>query len=135
MKPDGTQSTATSLTMLRQALAFLIDMALITFPVFIHVSLETLAWAGALWLLYIPMAEYFFGRTLGMAAVGTRILGLDGGRVPASAVVRRFVARFSMVWGIVGWLTLLTHFRIAEGYIILRKGESIADLKIANDDA
>jgi len=130
MKATEDQMTATSLTLLWQALAFLIDMLVIIFPMFIYPSPWTMMSVMLMWLLYIPLAEYYYGRTLGMLAVGTRILGLDGGHVPYSAVRRRLVARFSMVWGVVGWLSLFMHLRIAEGYIILRKGETVQDLRL-----
>jgi len=118
------QMTATSLTMFRQLLAFLVDMGLMSLPVWIHPCIETVIWFMLVWFLYIPLAEYFYGRTLGMVLLKTRIFGFDGVKVPWSAVSRRHVARISMLWGVLGWLTLITQFRIAEGYIIMHDSET-----------
>jgi len=59
-------------------------------------------WVVLAWSIYFPVAEYFYGRTFGMKFVKTRIFGVDGGKVPWSAVSRRHVARISMFWGILG---------------------------------
>jgi len=60
MKATKDQSTATSITMLWQALAFLIDMLVITFPMFLYPSPWTMMWVMLMWLLYIPLAEYYY---------------------------------------------------------------------------
>jgi len=124
MREEEIQETASSLTMLRQMVAFAVDMLLMMLPMFLYPSVWMLMWVMVAWLLYIPIAEYYYGQTLGMRLVGTRIYGVDGGKVPWSAVSRRHQARFSMFWGVVGWLTLVLGMRIAEGYIILHKDET-----------
>jgi len=124
MREEEVQETASSLTMLRQMVAFAVDMLLMMVPVFLFQSVWAVMGFIVLWLLYIPIAEYYYGQTLGMRLVGTRIYGVDGGKVPWSAVSRRHQARFSMFWGVVGWLTLVLGMRIAEGYIILHKDET-----------
>ena len=125
MREEEIQETASSLTMLRQVVAFAVDMLLMMLPIFLYLSVWMLKWVMVVWLLYIPIAEYYYGQTLGMRLVGTRIYGVDGGKVPLSAISRRHLARFSMVWGVVGWLTLVLGMRIAEGYIILHKDETV----------
>lgn len=115
--------TASRPTLLRQAVGFGLDLALICLPVFVHPGFVTIGLMLVLWFLYIPLCEYRYGRTLGMAMVGTRIHAIDGGEAPLSAVLRRHLGRISLVWGVVGWLSLFAGFRIAEDYLVLREGE------------
>ena len=56
---------------LKQAVAFCIDLVLVSLPLVIAPSVEIFPLFALLWFLYIPLSEYYFAQTLGMWVVGT----------------------------------------------------------------
>jgi uncharacterized RDD family membrane protein YckC len=91
---------------MKQVVAFTIDLTLVSLPLIIAPSVEILPLFALLWYLYIPLSEYFFSQTIGMKLMGTRIVNASDmqSRVALGTVLRRQIARISMMLGVIGWL-------------------------------
>ena len=75
-----------------------------------------------LWVLYIPLGEYFYSQTIGMKIVGTKIYSnLDKSKVPFKTVLRRHIGRISLVWGVLGWCLLFFGKQFSNDYVIVYK--------------
>ena len=95
---------------IKQFFAFCIDILIVSLPLLIHPSLDSFAIFIVIWFLYIPFSEYIFAQTLGMKIVGTKIYASTKSlsKVRFITVLRRQIARISMFWGIIAWLSLLS---------------------------
>ena len=95
---------------IKQFFAFVIDIILISLVLVIYPSIVSLIIFSILWFFYIPFCEYIFGQTLGMKIVGTKIFAATSPLYPVRfiSIFRRHIARVSIVWGIIGWLSLFT---------------------------
>jgi uncharacterized RDD family membrane protein YckC len=107
---------------IKQAIAFTIDLALVSLPLIIAPSLEILPLFALLWYLYIPLCEYYFSQTLGMKILGTKIVSADiQSNVALGTALRRQIARISMIWGVIGWLFMFIGKQYASDYVIIDK--------------
>ena len=106
---------------MKQAVTFGIDLFLVSLPLIIAPSVETFPLFALLWFLYIPLCEYYFSRTLGMSFIGTRIVNASDmqSRVAIGTVLRRQIARISMMWGVVGWLFMFLGKQYVSDYAIV----------------
>ena len=106
---------------LKQALAFSIDLGLVSLPLLIAPSLEILPFFTLLWYLYIPLCEYYFSQTLGMRVVGTRILSTKDmqSHIELGTAFRRQIARIGFIWGVFGWLFLFFEKQYIADYVIV----------------
>jgi hypothetical protein len=95
---------------IKQFFAFCIDFIIVSLPLLIYPSLESFAIFAIVWFLYIPLSEYFFSQTIGMKILGTKIYASSKplSKVRFITVLRRQIARISLFWGIIGWLSLLS---------------------------
>ena len=93
---------------IKQALAFCIDLGIVSLPLIIAPSLESFALFVLLWVLYIPLSEFYFTQTVGMRLVGTRIYASSESGRPISfaTAVRRHIARIGLLWGVLGWFLM-----------------------------
>ena len=114
-------SKNSKLIAIKQAIAFSIDLVLVSLPLIIAPSLEILPLFTLLWNLYIPLCEHYFSQTIGMKIVGTRILNTSDmqSHVSLGTVFRRQIARISMMWGVVGWLFMFVGKQYVSDYIIV----------------
>ena len=115
------RETKTKLIAMKQALAFCIDLFLVSLPLIIVPSTEIFPLFALLWFLYIPLSEYYFSQTLGMKLVGTRIVNANDMQscVALGTVLRRQIARISMVWGVIGWLFMFFGKQYVSDYAIV----------------
>ena len=106
---------------MKQAVAFGIDLFLISLPLIIAPSVEIFPLFALLWFLYIPLSEYYFSQTLGMKPVGTLIVNASDiqSRVLLGTVFRRQIARISMVWGVIGWLFMFFGKQYMSDYAVV----------------
>ena len=106
---------------MKQAVAFGIDLFLVSLPLIIAPSVETFPLFALLWFLYIPLSEYYFSQTLGMKPVGTLIVNASDiqSRVLLGTVFRRQIARISMVWGVIGWLFMFFGKQYMSDYAVV----------------
>lgn len=118
---------------MKQAVAFTIDLFLISLPLIIAPSIEIFPLFTLLWFLYIPLSEYYFSQTLGMKLMGTRIVNASDmqSRVALGTVFRRQIARIGMMWGVVGWLFMFFGKQYVSDYAIV--DEKYSSIEI-NDD-
>lgn len=95
---------------IKQFFAFCIDIIMVSLPLLIYPSLESLAIFTILWFLYIPLSEYIFGQTFGMKIVGNKIYASTSPlyKVRFITILRRQIAKIGMFWGIIGWISLLS---------------------------
>ena len=105
---------------IKQALAFCVDLALVSLPLLIAPSLEILPLFALLWYLYIPLMEYYKSQTFGMMLIGTRIVNSNDkeSRIALGTAFRRQLARVSMMWGVLGWLFLFFSKQYIADYVI-----------------
>lgn len=126
-------------TTIKQALAFLIDMVLISTPMFIaiilfsDISVETALLILAIpWLFYIPYAEWAFAQTLGMKMLNIAIVNIQMtdemqtiikpyniNRIAAKTAYRRHLARVSLIWGTIAWLLALFGKQFFDDYQVV----------------
>jgi len=106
---------------MKQTIAFCIDLFLVSLPLIIAPSIKALLIFELLWVLYIPLSEYFFSQTLGMKLIGTRIVKATDmqDHVTFKTVFRRHIARISMMWGVFGWFFLFFGEQLVKDYIIV----------------
>jgi len=92
---------------IKQLFAFCIDIVIVSLVLIIYPSITSFFIFAFLWFFYIPFCEYVFGQTLGMKLVGTKIHAATKPHYPVRliSVFRRHIARISIVWGIIGWLS------------------------------
>jgi len=111
---------------IKQALAFCVDLALVSLPLLIAPSLEILPLFALLWYLYIPLMEYYKSQTFGMMLMGTRIVHSNDkeSHIALGTAFRRQLARVSMMWGVVGWLFLFVGKQYITDYAIIDKNYS-----------
>lgn len=105
---------------LKQAFAFFIDLMLVSLPLIIAPSVEIFPLFALLWLLYIPLSEYYFNRTLGMKIVGTYIYASleDKSSIAFTTALRRHIARIGFLWGVVGWFLMFLGKPYKTDYLI-----------------
>jgi uncharacterized RDD family membrane protein YckC len=106
---------------IKQAIAFSIDLALVSLPLIIAPSIEIFPLFALLWFLYIPLGEYYFTQTVGMKIMGTHIVNANDrqSRVPLGTVLRRQIARIGMMWGVIGWLFMFVGKQYVSDYAIV----------------
>ena len=106
---------------LKQALAFSIDLSIVSFPLIVAPSLEILPFFALIWYLYIPLSEYYFSKTIGMKLVGTKIMCANDmqSHIDLGTAFRRQIARISMMWGIAGWLFLFAGKQYVSDYVVI----------------
>ena len=113
---------------MKQAVAFTIDLVLVSLLLIIAPSVDIFPLFALLWFLYIPLSEYYFSQTLGMKLMGTCIVNASDIQscVALSTVLRRQIARIGMMWGVVGWLFMFFGKQYVSDYAIVdRKYSSI----------
>ena len=106
---------------MKQIVAFGIDLFLVSLPLILAPSIGVFPLFALLWFWYIPLSEYYFSRTLGMKLLGTRIVNANDmqSRVALGTVLRRQIARISMVWGVVGWIFMFLCKQYMNDYAII----------------
>jgi len=89
---------------IKQAVAFCIDLSIVSSPLVIDPSVEIFPLFALLWFSYIPLSEYYFSQTLGMKLVGTHIYAShkEKNRISLGTATRRHIARIGFLWGVVG---------------------------------
>ncbi len=108
---------------IQQLFAFVIDLFLISLPLIVMSNMTGASIFWFLWTFYIPLSEYMYGQTIGMKIVGTKIYSnLDKSKLSFKTVLRRHIARISLVWGVVGWCLLFFGIQFSNDYIIIYKG-------------
>jgi len=105
---------------LKQALAFCIDLGIVSLPLILFPSVEIFPLFALLWFLYIPLSEYYFKQTLGMRFVGTRIYAsLDTQEhISFGTTARRHIARIGFFWGVIGWFLMFLGKPYHTDYVI-----------------
>jgi len=108
---------------IKQALAFCIDLSLVSLPLILAPSVEVFPLFALLWYLYIPFMEYYKSQTFGMMLMGTRIVNSNNkeSHIALGTAFRRQLARVSMIWGVVGWLFLFFSKQYIADYAIVDK--------------
>ena len=107
---------------IQQLFAFIIDIFLILLPLIIMTNMTGTFLFWFLWIFYIPLCEYFYGQTIGMKIVGTKIYSkLDKSKLSFKTVLRRHIGRISLVWGILGWCLLFFGKQFSNDYVIVYK--------------
>ena len=116
---------------LKQALAFSVDLSIVSLPLIIAPSLEILPFFALIWYLYIPLSEYYFSKTVGMKLVGTKIMCSNDmqSHIALGIAFRRQIARISMMWGIIGWLFLFVGKQYVSDYVVIDNNYSSIDTK------
>ncbi|HIP29286.1 MAG TPA: hypothetical protein EYG83_00535 [Sulfurospirillum arcachonense] len=116
---------------LKQAVAFSIDLSIVSLPLIIAPSLEILPFFALIWYLYIPLSEYYFFKTIGMKVVGTKIVCANDmqSHIALGTAFRRQIARISMMWGIIGWLFLFAGKQYVSDYVVIDNRYSSIDTK------
>ena len=114
---------------IKQAIAFTIDLFLVSLPLMIAPSLEILPYFAFVWYVYIPTSEYYFSQTIGMKIVGTKILNAQDGqsKIDLGTAFRRQIARIGMMWGVLGWLFLFIGKQYITDYYIVDDSYSSID--------
>jgi uncharacterized RDD family membrane protein YckC len=105
---------------LKQAVAFSIDLMLVSLPFIVAPSIEIFPFFLLLWFLYIPLSEYYFSQTLGMNLVGTYIFASldDKTHISLGTASRMQIARISIVWGVFGWVLMFLGKQYGGDYVI-----------------
>jgi len=105
----------------KQLLAFVIDMAIVSLPLVVMTNLNGYAIFILLWVFYIPMAELIYAQTLGMRIVDTKIYSNTTAlrKISIGVVLRRHIARISIFWGVLGWLFLFFGKQLFSDYTIV----------------
>lgn len=104
------------------------------------VALPAGVWLGALGLVvfvvatyaYRPIAEYYWGKTLGKTVVGIRVVMENGGKPSKKAVFLRFLLLLfvdGLVYGVVGLVLMLTD----EAGLNRRLGDRVAHTVVVED--
>lgn len=119
-------SKNSKLIAMKQAVAFVIDLFLVSLPLIIVSSVKIFPLFALLWFLYIPLSEYYFSQTLGMKLIGTRIVNASDmqNRVALGTVLKHQIARISMVWGVIGWLFMFLGKQYVSDYVIVDEKHS-----------
>ena len=105
---------------LKQAVAFSIDLSIVSLPLIISPTLEIFPLFVLLWFCYIPLSEYYFTQTFGMKLVGTHIyISLETKEhISFTTAVRRQIARIGFLWGVVGWFLMFFGKPYNSDYVI-----------------
>ena len=105
---------------IKQAVAFCIDLALVSLPLIIAPSVEIFLLFALLWFSYIPLSEYYFSQTFGMKIVGTHIYAShkEKNRISLGIAARRHIARVGFLWGVVGWFLMFLGKPYHTDYVI-----------------
>ena len=108
---------------IKQLIAFIIDFTLISLPLIIMTNLTGAFIFGLLWMFYIPLAELLYGQTIGMRVVDTKIYtSVDTlSAITFWTVLRRHIARISILWGMMGWLFIFFNKQFFIDYVIVSK--------------
>ena len=105
---------------IKQAVAFCIDLSIVSLPLIIAPSKEIFPLFVLLWFCYIPLSEYYFSQTIGMKLVGTHIYASykEKNRILFGTAVRRHIARIGFLWGVVGWFLMFLGKPYHTDYVI-----------------
>ena len=105
---------------IKQAVAFCIDLTLVSLPLIIAPSVKIFPLFALLWFCYIPMSEYYFSQTIGMKLVGTHIYASykEKNRISLATAARRHIARIGFLWGVVGWFLMFLGKPYHTDYVI-----------------
>jgi uncharacterized RDD family membrane protein YckC len=105
---------------IKRAVAFCIDLTLVSLPLIIAPSVEIFPLFALLWFSYIPLSEHYFSQTLGMKIVGTHIYSShkEKNRISLATAARRHIARIGFLWGVVGWFLMFLGKPYHTDYVI-----------------
>ena len=111
---------------LKQAVAFVLDLSIVSLPLILAPSLGIFPLFTLLWFIYIPLMEYYKSQTIGMMVMGTSIVNARDmkSKITFNTALRRQIARISMIWGVIGWLFLLIGKQYMHDYAIVDKNYS-----------
>jgi len=115
---------------IKQFFAFLIDLFLVSTFLVVSPTIEAFFWFSIIWYLYIPLAEIYYGQTIGMKIMGTKIfLSSDIEKnIGYKIAFRRHISRISIIWAPLGWMFLFAGNQLIKDYVIIYKQYTSFDL-------